>query len=255
MDIATLIGLIGVVGVLLGAIFSGGSGIEPFVNIPSIMIVFGGSLMAILIKFPLGSVFGAFKVALRTFLGKFDQPEALIVESVGLADTARKQGILALDGVEMNNAFLKHGIQLLVDGNEDAIVKQVLTNDMDQMIERHEQGESIFRAIGDVAPAMGMIGTLVGLILMLGNMSDPKSIGPAMAVALLTTLYGAVIANAFALPMADKLAARNNQERIMKLVVIESVTAIRAGLNPRVMRELLNGYLPSNKRPSGDADG
>ena len=148
----------------------------------------------------------------------------------------------------MSNPFLQRGVQLLVDGNEGEVVKQVLANDIDQMIERHEAGESIFRGMGDVAPAMGMIGTLVGLVQMLSNMSDPKSIGPAMAVALLTTLYGAVIANAFALPLADKLASRSNEERILKSLILESVNSIQTGMNPRIMQELLSGYLPSNKR-------
>ncbi len=251
MDIATLIGLIGVTGTLIGAVLSGDGGFGLFINIPSIMIVLGGTIMATLIKHQLGQVLGAFKVGLRTLLAKIDKPQTLIEESVELADVARKQGLLALDGREMSNPFLQRGVQLLVDGNEGEVVKQVLANDIDQMIERHEAGESIFRGMGDVAPAMGMIGTLVGLVQMLSNMSDPKSIGPAMAVALLTTLYGAVLANAFALPLADKLAARSNEERILKSLILESVNSIQTGMNPRIMQELLSGYLPTSKRDLG----
>jgi chemotaxis protein MotA len=250
LDLATLVGLIGVVGVLLGAIIVGGSGAGEFVNVPSLLIVFGGTITATLIKFPIGAVLGAFKVGLRTLLVKFDNPEKLIKESVELADVARKQGLLALDGREFGNKFLKRGIQLLVDGTDPQTVKQILANDIDQMISRHERGEFIFRAIGDVAPAMGMIGTLVGLIQMLSNMSDPKSIGPSMAVALLTTLYGAVLANAFALPIADKLSIRSVEERMIKNLVLESISSIQAGMNPRVMQELLGAYLPDKQRVS-----
>jgi chemotaxis protein MotA len=126
----------------------------------------------------------------------------------------------------------------------------VLAQEIDLTIERNEQGENVFRAIGDVAPAMGMIGTLIGLVQMLSNMDDPKKIGPAMAVALLTTLYGAVIANAIALPLADKLAARNSEERLNRTLILEGLLSIQEGLNPRVIGELLKTYLPSNERHS-----
>ena len=248
MDLATLIGLLGVIGVLVGAVVSSGAGAGDFINTPSILIVMGGTFMATLIKFPLATLLGSFKVGLKTLMGKMDKPEDLITESVELATVARKQGLLALDGKEMSNPFLELGVQLLVDGNDSDVVRSILNNEIDQMIERHERGEAIFRSIGDVAPAMGMIGTLVGLIQMLSNMNDPKSIGPAMAVALLTTLYGAIIANAFALPLADKLAARSGIERTNKQLVLESINSIQAGINPRIMKEILVTYLPANRR-------
>lgn len=255
MDLATLIGLIGVIGVLVGAVATGESGFDAFIDVPSVIIVIGGTLTATLIKFPLGQVLGAFKVALRAFFAKPDKPANLITETVELAGVARKQGLLALDGQEISNPFLERGIQLLVDGNEPEVVQHVLDQDIDKMIERHETGEGIFRAIGDVAPAMGMIGTLIGLVQMLSNMSDPKSIGPSMAVALLTTLYGAVIANAFALPVADKLSYRTAEEKVSKSLILESVMSIQKGLNPRVMEELLKAYLPTSKRDIGGGDG
>lgn len=248
LDLATLIGLIGVVGVLVGAIMSGDADPLTFVNVPSILIVLGGTLMATLIKFQLKDVLGAFRVGLRALLARFEPPAKLITAAVELAAIARKQGLLALDEHPIDNAFLKRGIQLLVDGNEEDVVQRVLTQDIDLMIARHERGESIFRAIGDVAPAMGMIGTLVGLVQMLSNMADPQSIGPAMAVALLTTLYGAVIANAFALPVADKLANRSVEERLNKLLIVEGVNCIQRGLNPRVIEEMLKTYLPDSQR-------
>lgn len=256
MDLATLFGVLGVVGVLVGAIIAGGSGPNEFLNVPSILIVLGGTVTATLIKFPLGQMLNAFKVGMRTLFAKFEKPESLINEAVELADVARKEGLLALDGRDLSNPFLQRGIQLLVDGTDGPVVRMMLAKDIDQMISRHERGESIFRAIGDAAPAMGMIGTLVGLIQMLSNMSDPKSIGPAMAVALLTTLYGAVIANAFALPLADKLSARSDEERMVKSLILESVESIQSGMNPRMMRELLTVYLPAKRRDlEGKGDG
>jgi len=247
MDLATLIGLVGAVGVIVGAIALGGD-FGQFINVPSIVIVVGGSIAAVLIKYPLANFLGAFKIALKAFLHKPVDNNALIVEAVELANTARKSGLLALESVEISNEFLKQGIQLCVDGHDPEFVKKMLQKDINQAIERHEIGQGIFKAIGDVAPAMGMIGTLIGLVQMLANMSDPKQIGPAMAVALLTTLYGAVIANAIALPIADKLAFRSAEERRNRSLILETIGGIQEGLNPRVLEGLLKTYLPETQR-------
>lgn len=247
MDLATLLGLVGAIGIILTAILIGGSA-GVFINLPSILIVLGGTLFANLIKFPLGHTLGAFKVALKAFLHKGEAPESLIAEGVELASIARKEGLLGLESVEIRNGFLKKGIQLAIDGHEPDFVARVLSKEINLTIERHEQGQAIFKGIGDSAPAMGMIGTLIGLVQMMSNMSDPKAIGPAMAVALLTTLYGAIIASAVALPIADKLAHRSAEERLNKSLVLESIAAIQEGLNPRVMEELLKTYLPTSKR-------
>jgi len=247
MDLATLIGLLGAVGVIVGAIALGGD-FGQFINIPSIVIVVGGSIAAVLIKYPLSNFLGAFKVAMKAFLHKSEDNGALITEALELANVARKSGLLALENVEIHNEFLKQGIQLCVDGHDPEFVKKMLQKDINLAIERHEIGQGIFKAIGDVAPAMGMIGTLVGLVQMLANMSDPKQIGPAMAVALLTTLYGAVIANAIALPIADKLSFRSAEERRNKSLITETIAGIQEGLNPRVLEGLLKTYLPENQR-------
>ncbi len=253
MDIATLIGVLGAFSVIIGAIATGGS-VLLFVNVPSIIVVGGGTIMASLIKFPLKSFLGAFKVAAKAFLHKGEAPEKIIEEAMQLAETARKNGLLALESVEISNPFLKQGIQLCVDGHDPEFVRRMLTQDINLTIERHDTGRSIFKALGDVAPAMGMIGTLIGLVQMLANMDDPKSIGPAMAVALLTTLYGAVIANAFALPIADKLAFRSNEERTNKSLILETISGIQEGLNPRVLDSLLKTYLPGGQRELDEAD-
>lgn len=247
MDLATLVGILGAFGIITAAIVLGGSAII-FVNIPSLLIVVGGTLFSVLIKFPLGHFLGAFKVAAKAFFNKSEDPLKLIEEGVQLALVARKEGVLGLEGQDISNEFLKRGIQLSVDGHEPDFIQTMLGKDINLTIDRHERGRAIFKAIGDVAPAMGMIGTLIGLVQMLSTMDDPKAIGPAMAVALLTTLYGAVIANAFALPIADKLAHRSQEEQLNKALILETVSAIQEGLNPRVMEEMLKTYLPAAQR-------
>jgi chemotaxis protein MotA len=247
VDLATLIGLVGALGIIMAAIVLGGSALI-FLNVPSLLIVGLGTVLVVLMKFPLAHFFSAFKIAMKAFLHKPEDPQQLIREGVELANIARKEGVLGLEGREIDNPFLERGIQLCVDGHEPEFVRQMLNKDVNLTIERHERGQAIFRAIGDVAPAMGMIGTLIGLVQMLSNMDDPKAIGPAMAVALLTTLYGAVIANAFAIPIADKLALRSNEERLNKALILEAINAIQEGINPRVMEELLKTYLPVGER-------
>ena len=249
MDLATLLGLLCAFGIVLAAIVVGGSA-GTFFNVPSILVVIGGTIGAVMMKFSLRQFLGAFKVATRAFISKLDKPEALIEQTVAMANEARKGGLLALEGKETDNGFLAKGIQLMVDGHEPEIVRQTLLTDMNTTVERHDVGRSIFKAIGETAPAMGMIGTLIGLVQMLANMSDPKSIGPSMAVALLTTLYGAMIANIFALPIAGKLALRSQEERMIKSMIIDSLNGIQEGRNPRVIEEILKTYLPSSKRAS-----
>jgi len=199
-------------------------------------------------KYPLSVAAHAMKAAAKAFLYKAQTPNELIEKCVELSNIARKEGVLGLEQVEIENQFLKRGVQLVVDGSEPEFVRKMLNTDINQTIERHEEGQGIFKSIGDVAPAMGMIGTLIGLVQMMANMDDPKALGPAMAVALLTTLYGAVIANVFAIPIADKLALRSKQERVTRQLIVEGISAIQEGLNPRVVDDLLKIYLPGNKR-------
>lgn len=247
MDIATLIGFIAASGIIASAILLGPNALI-FLNIPGLLMVLGGTFGATLMKFPITHMFGAFKVALKAFFYKNDKPTDLIQEGIEMAQIARKEGFLGLESREVQNEFLQKGVNLCVDGHDPELVRRMLSKDINLTIERHEEGQSIFKAIGDVAPAMGMIGTLVGLVQMLSNMDDPKKIGPAMAVALLTTLYGALIANVFALPIADKLAHRSKEERINRSLILETISAIQEGLNPRVMEQLLKSYLPGNQR-------
>ncbi|TCK04838.1 flagellar motor protein PomA [Marinobacterium mangrovicola] len=252
MDLATLVGLIGALGIVVAAMVLGGD-VGIFVNVPSILIVIGGSLLVVLTKFTLGQFLGAGKIAAKAFMFKSVMPEEIIAETVDLADAARKGGLLSLEEKEVSSPFMQRGIQLLVDGHDPEVVKNLLLKEASLTDERHDFGAKIFRAIGDVGPAMGMIGTLVGLVQMLSNMSDPKSIGPAMAVALLTTLYGAMLATIVALPIADKLENRKDEEALNQSLIIDGLLAIQAGQNPRVIEQMLRNYLPEKKRQQAEA--
>lgn len=251
MDIATLIGLLGGFGIIIGAIATGGD-MMLFVNVPAILIVVGGTFMVTLMQVPLKDFLGSFSIALKAFFYKTYDASQLIEEASQLADVARKNGLLALEGEEISNDFLKQGIGLCVDGHDPALVQKMLVRDIDLTIERHEVGQTMFKNMAIMAPAMGMIGTLIGLVQMLANMSDPASIGPAMAVALLTTLYGAVIANVFAQPLADKLARASQLEKTNKHLILETISGIQEGMNPRVLEQLLSSFLPSSKRPKDE---
>lgn len=251
MDIATLIGLLGAFGVVLSAIILGGSA-SNFVNVPSFLVVIGGTFMVTMVKFSLSSFLSATSVAVKAFIHKPLSAEELIANAVDLAKEARQGGLLALEDAEVSDEFMKSGLDLLVDGHPADIVRTMLTKDLQLTLKRHSDGQDIFRAIGDVGPAMGMIGTLIGLVQMLANMDDPKQIGPAMAVALLTTLYGAILATMVALPIADKLAVRSREENDRKSLIIDALLAIQAGQNPRVIENLLETYLPPSRRQRED---
>lgn len=249
MDIATLIGIVGAFALVIAAVIMGGDPVT-FINPESIVIVVGGSLFVVLAKFGLKQFTSAIKVAAKAFVFKLQAPQDMIEEIVEIADEARKGGLLSLENREIENEFLQKGIQLLVDGHEPDVVRAIMMKDKLLAGERHTWGAKIFSELGDVAPAMGMIGTLIGLVAMLANMEDPKSIGPAMAVALLTTLYGAVLANVIALPIASKLKLRALEETTLKSLIIDALLAIQAGQNPRVIDTLLRNYLPEKRRES-----
>ena len=247
MDIATLIGLFGGLAIILSAILIGGDA-GTFANVPGLVVVVGGTLMVTLCQVSLSEFLGSFKVALRAFLHSSTDPLALIEQAVKLADTARKEGVLALESVEIEDEFLDKGVKLCIDGTAPELTRSLLAGDMNLELERQLIGIKMFKAIGTAAPAMGMIGTLIGLVQMLANMDDPKTIGPAMAIALLTTLYGAVIANAIALPLAAKLRSISENERLNKLLILESIKGVQDGINPRVLQQVLVTYLPEQKR-------
>ncbi len=247
VDLATLIGFVGVLITIGSAIFIGGSP-DAFVNAPALIIVLVGSLLVVLMKFSLGQFLSSAKIALKAFIFKVPESEELIAKSVELANSARSSGLLALEEAEVPDEFFKKAINLVVDGHDPEVVRSILHKDLTLTLQRHKDGQNIFKALGDVAPAMGMIGTLIGLVQMLTVMDDPKQIGPSMAVALLTTLYGAMLANMFAIPIADKLALRSTDEKLAKALIIDAVMAIQDGQNPRVIQDMLKNYLPKSKR-------
>jgi chemotaxis protein MotA len=247
LDLATLFGLIGVCIVVASAIVLGGS-ISAFLHLPAFVLVVGGTLLVTLMKFSFRQFANATKVAIKAFIYRTPDPEGLIETSMYLAQQARSSGLLALEDVDVSDEFFRKALDLVVDGHDPEVVRSILTKDLELTLKRHRDGQAIFKAIGDAAPAMGMIGTLIGLVQMLGSMSDPKQIAPAMAVALLTTLYGAMIANLIAIPIADKLALRSTDERLAKSLIIDAVMSIQDGQHPRVLRDLLKNYLPKSRR-------
>lgn len=236
---------------MLMAILQGGP-LGIFINIPSAMIVFGGTIGVTLVHYPLKDIVGAFAIAKKTIFNKDEDPFGLIVQLMEFANKARKEGILSLQGMmeSVEDEFLVKAMQMAVDGQEPDTLKAMLTTEIEYLVERHDKGQSIFTSLAGYGPAMGMVGTLIGLVQMLMNMSDPDSIGPAMAIALLTTLYGAILANVFCAPMAGKLKNRSASETLMKNLVIEGMQSILSGENPRIMEQKLHAFISPSLRES-----
>ena len=253
MDIATIIGLIAGSGLVLWGMLSGAS-LEMFVDYPSVAIVLGGASATALISFPLKDVFKIAKVVKHTILFKTRDKSELIKELVHYAEVARRDGILSLENSvrEMDDEFLVSGIQMAVDGTDPELIEAALESEVDAIEERHAQGKAIFDNIGRFAPAFGMIGTLIGLVKMLANMDDPSKIGAGMAVALLTTMYGALVANLIALPIGEKLGRRSAEELMIKSIIVRGVMAIQSGDNPRVVEQKLLTFLPVSQRVTAD---
>lgn len=251
MDLGTLVGLLATSGLVFTACFMGGSFADfvgAFVDGPSVVLVIIGSFFLVMMQFPLKIFFGVFKVIKKTMFAKPVNTQELIEQMVQLGDKARKESIVALEKVSVNDPFLARGIQLVADGTELGLLRNILDIDMALMRQRHWRGQDILKTFGTFAPAMGMIGTLIGLVQMLKNMDDPNKIGPAMAVALLTTLYGSILANVIFLPLAKKLEERSNEEYQVMELVREGVIAIQKGEHPALMREKLESFLPARMR-------
>jgi chemotaxis protein MotA len=251
MDIATLVGTL-LAYVLVFAAIMMGAGLGPYIDIPSVLIVIGGTIGIIMMSFPMDKALGVAKFAGKAFKYPIDDAAALISQLVEFAVKARRDGILSLESAEdeVNDEFLKKGIRLAVDGTEPEVIKNILETELEYMVGRHKSGAGVLGIVVEFAPAMGMIGTLIGLVAMLQSMEDPSSIGPAMAVALLTTLYGAMLANLFGGPYKAKLEYRSRQEQLLREIMIGGIMAIQAGDNPRIVEQKLNAYLPPNQRKS-----
>lgn len=243
MDIASLIGLLGALGMIAGSMIVAG-GLGPFLDIPSLLIVFGGTFFAVMFTAPMGTFLGSFGSMAKAFLPKPPKHAELVETMVELSDLARKEGLMTLENKEVSDKFLEKGLQMLVDGSDEAKMLKQMNQEIKSMKNRHEGAQGVVKAWIDIAPAMGMIGTLIGLVQMLGNMEDPKSIGPAMAVALLTTLYGAFLANVIFGPILTKLEGYSADEVIYRELVVEGLRNIARGESGRNVQDQMVASLP-----------
>jgi chemotaxis protein MotA len=253
MDLATIIGMLGATIMIVAAIALGSSPMV-FVNPVSLIIVIGGSLLVVLSQMTFGEIRQAMTAMIRAFRSNLPDTESTIDEMLDIAKIARKSGLLALEDHESDSRFLKQGLQMLADGYSADMLRDILDKERLLTLERNRAGARAFTLLGDVAPAMGMIGTLIGLVDMLSNMDDPASIGPAMAVALLTTLYGVLIANIIAGPLAEKLELRTVQQEQLQALWTDALMAIQQGRNPRVVEQMLMTYLPQERRDKRDGE-
>ena len=256
MDIMTIIGIIGgFVCIVMSVVTSGGTlgGIWDF---PSFIFTVIGSYTALCIAFPMKYVVGVWGILGRTFKIPSFNEKVLIENMVNLSEKARREGILALEeGLEdLDDEFLKNGLRMVVDGTDGIVIRTIMENEMAQSEGRHLQWVTVLNAWAGLGPGYGMMGTVIGLIGMLNNLEDKSSLGPNMAVALLTTLYGSLIANMFMTPFSTKLQGQNSQEMIIKEMVIEGVLSIQAGDNPRILGQKLLTYLDPVTRKAIEAD-
>ena len=260
MDIASLVGLIlGAVMVVFGILSSGGNIVDDFVDLPSIIITIGGSLAGTLASHKLADFINGLKsIGLAMKEPSVGDASEVISNIINLSNISRKEGLLALEEAthDMDDEFLKKGINLVVDGTDPDIVRGILETDLINLEARHKKVMGFWEKWAELGPAWGMIGTLIGLVNMLKNLTDSSTIGPNMAVALLTTLYGSLIANWLAGPTAAKLKVNNDMEIMMREITVEGLLSIQAGENPRVIEEKLKSFLaPSDRDNAGSEDG
>lgn len=249
MDLASLIGLLLALILVIGGIVVGG---EPgaFINFPSLLVTIGGTFGATIMANPMERIRGVGRVLKRVFINESPDLIGLVQTLVSFAEKARREGLLALedDTSELDDEFLRKSIQLVVDGTDPELVKGILDTEIGLLEERHSASKQMFDIMAELAPAFGMLGTLIGLIQMLRNLSDPDALGPGMAVALITTFYGSFMANVFCIPISRKLAVRSSEEVLSRELMVEGVLAIQAGENPRIVEEKLKVFLPPQLR-------
>ena len=254
MDFGTLAGLLVGITVVTAAI-STGSNLGIFLNGPGFLIVVGGTFAATMVKFPISGVFVALPVGFKAaFVNEKEDARDFIKQAIFISKKVRKSGLMAAEKVKVRNSFFRKGLQLVADGRDLDYIRKVMTQDMALSNQHNEIGAKVFISIAEFAPAFGMFGTLVGLIQMLSNMQDPTSIGKGMAVALLTTLYGVLIANLVAIPIADKLEDKRSRETALRALIIECIFQIQQKQHPTAMMDILEGYLPEKQRQLGGKD-
>ena len=256
MDIASIIGFVGGVAAVMLGVISGGSSVSGIIDIPSVIIVIGGSYMALFVSSPLNTALGIWGVVGRCFKTYDYGEKATVQNMVQLAEKARREGILALEeGLDdLGDPFLIEGLRLMVDGSDGAAIRAILENEMAQAEKRHMEWAGVMAQWAGYAPGWGMMGTVIGLIGMLNNLEDKSSLGPNMAVALITTLYGSMLANWLFGPMGTKLVAQNTREMNAKEMVLEGILSIQAGDNPRILAQKLLTYLDPKSRKAIEAD-
>ncbi len=254
MDIATIIGLLAGFGLIASAIIMGGGveGFNSFIDAPSLMITVGGSIAALFINYPMKTVFSTVSVVKKCFLSKVPNAADVIRQFKELATIVRKDGMLALEQelAKLDDEFMKRGLEQVISGANEATLKNVLETELSAIETRHATGKQIIDSTGAAAPAFGMIGTLVGLVQMLQSLDDPSQIGGGMAVALLTTLYGAIIANVACIPLAGKLESRSKEETLIRELMVTGLVGLAEGLAPRALEDNLSAYLPPAIRRS-----
>ncbi len=253
MDLATIIGLLVAVGLFGWALVSGAgdrSVVDMFVDTPSVILVVGGSIFITLLSCRLERFLALAKITKNAFFIRGNKPQELIGQLVKLSDVARREGILSLQNTigEMKDPFVSNGLQMVVDGTDADTIKQVLELEIEAIDGRHAEGKAVLDLMGKYAPSFGMMGTLVGLVVMLANMEDVSKIGAGMAIALLTTLYGALIANMFCLPLADKLTAKHDEELLSLEIAKAGILGLQAGDNPRILEMKLAVFLSPKMR-------
>lgn len=250
MDIAVIIGLSSALLLIVFGIKL--ENLMAFVDLPSVYITLGGAVAATIAAFPMPRILNSINVLKNAFITKSVTPVEIIRQLVDFAEQARREGILALEAraAEIKDEFLKKGIQLAVDGTEPDLIKDILSTEISFTETRHEEGAKVIDFLGNMGPAFGMIGTLVGLVLMLGNMSDVSSIGPNMAVALITTFYGSMLSNVFCLPLVEKLKTFSRKEILIKELMLEGIMSLQSGDNPRIVEQKLTAFLEPRLRVS-----
>jgi chemotaxis protein MotA len=254
MDLSTGLGLAFGCVVLVTLILMGGD-LGMFLDIHAFIVIFGGATAATLIRFPLSSLFHGLPLGMKfVFTMRRWTPRELVDEIAGLAEIARKQGPIGLEKAEVEDTFLAKGMRYVADGYDADFIRDNLERDMDNFCVHLDEGQKIYRAIGDCAPAFGMVGTLIGMVQMFANMTDPSKLGPYMAVALLATFYGAAVSNLFCLPIADKLQLKLHDEQISRSLIIDGVLMIRDAKSPTLVREMLLAYLPEKHRHGDDEE-
>ena len=247
MDLGTFLGLASGISLVLGAIFMGGS-LREFIDIPSLMIVVGGTIASTCVAFPIREVMQAFAAMSQIFSSRKVSDAEVVEMMVRIAEISRREGLLALENIQTDNAILKKACQLIADNADPALIRETVRIEISSMKRRHAVGEAVFKSLAGFAPSFGMIGTLIGLVQMLGRLEDPKSVGPAMAVAIITTFYGSLLSTLFFLPVAGKLRARTISEAHQLDIIFEGAKCILQNNNPRLVYEKLSSFIAPKER-------